>query len=70
VYLRWSMRMQFRAAGRDVDSLSVGITQLRFDEAGQIVLQQDYWDSAEGFYRHLPVVGGLIGWIGRRMHGT
>jgi predicted SnoaL-like aldol condensation-catalyzing enzyme len=70
VYVRWRMAMRFRAAGRDIDSRSIGMTLLRFDEAGLIVLHQDYWDSAEGLYRHLPVIGGLIGWIGRRIHGT
>ncbi len=25
-----------------------------------------YWDAAEGFYRHLPVIGTILGWIARR----
>jgi hypothetical protein len=70
VYVRWRMRMGLRAAGRDVNSLTAGITLLRFDDAGRIVLHQDYWDSTEGLYRHLPVVGLLINWIGDRFHGN
>lgn len=59
-YLHWSMITTFRAGGRSVTTDSIGITHLRFNAAGQIVLQQDFWDSTEGFYRHLPFVGGLI----------
>ena len=39
------------------------MTQLRFNSDGLVVLHQDYWDSAGGFYDHLPVVGGLLAWI-------
>ena len=67
VYLRWTMRTRFSVSGRDVDALTIGMTHLRFNEAGEVVIQQDFWDSTEGFYRHLPVVGGLIHWIRGRM---
>jgi len=60
VYLIWQMHASFEALGREVDSNTVGITHLRFDEDGRIILHQDFWDSAEGFYGHLPVLGGLI----------
>lgn len=63
VYLVWRMRADFTAAGRDVSSDTVGISHLRFDDQGRIVLQQDFWDSAEGLYRHLPVMGGLINYV-------
>lgn len=63
VYLIWRMQASFQAAGRRIASDTIGMSHLRFDEAGRIVLQQDFWDSAEGFYRHLPVVGGLVSYI-------
>ncbi len=59
-YLRWVMDMHFEAGGRDIHSRSIGVTQLRFDADGRIILHQDYWDGAEAFYRHLPVVGYLV----------
>lgn len=59
-YVRWQMRMQFQALWRDIDVTSVGLTHLRLDEEGKIVLHQDFWDGAEGFYAHLPVIGGQI----------
>ena len=46
---------------------SVGISHLRFDGDGKIVLHRDYWDAAGGLYEYLPVVGGLIRWIKGRL---
>lgn len=60
VYLIWQMRATFEALGREVVSNTVGVTHLRFDADGRIILHQDFWDSAEGFYGHVPVLGGLI----------
>ncbi|WP_416396672.1 nuclear transport factor 2 family protein [Allohahella sp. A8] len=59
-YVRWKMRMQFKALWREIDVTSVGLTHLRLDDNGKIVLHQDFWDGAEGFYAHLPVIGGQI----------
>ena len=59
-YLRWKMVMEFTAKGRDIRSVSIGMTQLRFNEAGKIILHQDYWDGAEGFYQHLPYIGYFV----------
>lgn len=58
-YLVWQMSATFDAAG-SVNSNTLGVTHLRFDEDGRIVLHQDFWDSSEGLYRHLPVLGQLI----------
>ena len=68
VYLVWRMHASFTPVRKPVISDTVGVTHLRFDDQGRIVLQQDFWDSAEGFYRHLPVMGALIRSIGRRFN--
>lgn len=60
VYLVWQMHATFTPVASPVRSNSLGVTHLRFGPDGRIVLQQDFWDSAEGLYRHVPVVGGLI----------
>lgn len=59
-YLRWVMHMKFTAKGRAVDSKSIGMTQIRFNAEGKVILHQDYWDGAEGFYQHLPIVGYIV----------
>lgn len=66
-YIRWVMDMTFDVRGDTIISRSIGMTQVRFDDEGRIVLHQDYWDGAEAFYRHLPVVGYLIGKIQSRL---
>lgn len=57
IYVRWIMRMQFTVMGKKVDSESIGISQLRFNEQGKIILHQDFWDGVDGFYQHLPIIG-------------
>ncbi|MGY6554445.1 MAG: nuclear transport factor 2 family protein [Wenzhouxiangella sp.] len=60
VYVRWSMEFRTRAVGRDVHSHSIGMSHLRFDEDGRVVLHQDFWDSGHGLYAHLPFVGFAV----------
>lgn len=59
-YLRWVMQMKFKVMGKSIDTKSIGISQFRFDEAGKINFQQDFWDNTAGFFGHLPLLGGLI----------
>ncbi len=61
IYLRWHMKFEFKALWRTAHSDTVGMTHLRFDNEGRIVLHQDFWDGAEGIYRHLPAIGAVIG---------
>lgn len=63
VWLRWSMRTRFSVLWRDLDITTLGVTHLRFNEDGKVILHQDYWDGVQGFYGHLPVVGGVINHI-------
>ncbi|AFJ01517.1 hypothetical protein Q7C_339 [Methylophaga frappieri] len=67
VYVRWTMTMQFKVLGKTIDSHSVGMSHLRFNEAGQIIVHQDFWDGADAFYQHLPVVGFWVRAIRNRL---
>lgn len=69
VYLIWQMRATFQPATGAVTSNTIGVSHLRFGSDGRIILQQDFWDSAEGLYRHVPVLGGLIGLVRGRFSG-
>jgi hypothetical protein len=66
-YLRWVMTMRFKVSGDMVDSKSIGMTHIRTDETGRVVIHQDYWDGIEGLYQHIPVVGYFIGKVQNRM---
>lgn len=59
-YLKWTMRMKFTALGKEVDSVSMGISQLRFNQEGKVIFHQDYWDGSENLYEHLPLIGRFV----------
>ena len=60
--------MSFDVMGNERRSNTVSMTHFRFDEQGKIIVHQDFWDSAGGFYRTLPVVGRIISWVRKGMH--
>lgn len=59
-YFRWVMTVQSKrlAAGRSITS--AGMSHVRFDAAGRVVLHQDFWDSAGGLYEHVPALGWAL----------
>lgn len=62
-YVRWLMQTRFKIMGKSLDIESIGMSHLRFNEDDKIILHQDYWDSMQGFYQHIPIIGGLLRWI-------
>lgn len=67
-YVRWQLQMSFDVMGNERRSNTVGMTHLRFDEQGKIIVHQDFWDSAGGFYQTLPVAGRIISWVRKGLH--
>ena len=67
-YFRWTMEFSAPALAGGESVHSTGISQVRFNADGKVTLHQDFWDSGKNFYRHLPVAGGVIGFIRRRLH--
>ncbi len=59
-YLKWTMHMKFKTMGRLVDSVSMGVSQVRFNNEGKIIFHQDYWDGSENLYEHLPLIGRFV----------
>jgi len=66
-YFRWIADMKFKSLKKGRVLRSHGMTHIRFDETGKVVLQQDFWDSGSGIFEHIPVLGGLIKLIKRRV---
>lgn len=56
-YLRWTMDIEFARFDKGVIHRSIGMSHLRLDDDGRILLHQDYWDAASGLFEHLPVLG-------------
>lgn len=44
-----------------------GVSRVVFDEQGFVVEHVDYWDPAGQLYEKLPILGGLIRWVRRRL---
>ncbi|MCH8526473.1 MAG: nuclear transport factor 2 family protein [Kiritimatiellae bacterium] len=63
-YLPWVMVLPARDGGDP--QRSVGVSRLRFNEDGQVIFHQDYWDSADVLVRRVPVANGLIELVRRR----
>ncbi|WP_372806939.1 nuclear transport factor 2 family protein [Pontiella sp.] len=54
-FARWTMVLESAAAkGQIIET--IGISHVRFNSAGKVVFQQDYWDTSAMLDR-LPVVG-------------
>jgi len=64
-FLSWNFL--FRLKGRGTERRIHGSSHLRFASDGRVAYHRDYWDAAEEFYEHLPLLGGLLRWIKRRL---
>jgi steroid delta-isomerase len=58
---RFEGKLRGRAWGFD------GASALRFAPDGRVAEHIDYWDAAENFYEHLPLIGCLLRRIRRRL---
>jgi len=65
--VRWTMRIKFKRFRRGQWTESIGVSHLRFDGDGRIIMHQDYWDSAGGLFEYVPVLGWAIRKIKARL---
>jgi len=65
-YVRWRMLVQAGGINDGEPVITYGVTQLRFDSNGRVLLHKDFWDSGTGLYEQLPVLGRLV----RRVRAT
>lgn len=64
-YLRWGFAFRTRQSPRP--TTIEGMSEVRFDMAGQVTSHIDHWDAAEQFYERLPVLGWVLRQIKARM---
>ncbi len=69
-YVRWTMVFAAPALSGGKAIHSVGISQVRFNRDGKVEFHRDFWDSGKNFYSHLPVVGGAVGFVRKRLEGN
>ncbi len=66
-YLRWRMDFQAPKLSKGGVIRTIGITQVRFDREGKVVMHQDFWDSSAGLFEHLPVSNQMINAVRKRL---
>lgn len=59
-YFRWVMETRLKEVRPGQTIRTIGITMVRFDAQGRVLLHQDFWDSTAGLFEHVPVVGTAI----------
>ncbi|MFY7865137.1 nuclear transport factor 2 family protein [Roseateles sp.] len=64
-FLTWDFH--FKLKGQTQPRQIHGSSHLRFGVDGRVAYHRDYWDAAEEFYEKLPLVGGLLRLIKRRL---
>jgi hypothetical protein len=67
-FLTWEFRFGFKGFQGGREQLILGATHLELSDAGLITLHRDYWDAAEELYEKMPVLGGLMRWLKRRVN--
>ncbi len=67
LYLRWEFRFRPRRLGGDGDWLITGMSEVHFDETDRVVAHLDHWDAGSQFYARLPLLGGVIRFLRRRL---
>lgn len=62
-YVRWTMEVRSKGLSGGRPITTAGMSHLRFDREGKILLHQDFWDAAAGIYQQLPVLGPAIRYV-------
>ena len=65
-YLKWDFT--FRLSPNDVQHSFEGVSRVEFGEDAKVLSHVDYWDAAFHVYEKIPLVGGLLRLIKRRLH--
>lgn len=66
-YVRWRMVYRSKKISRKQDIVTIGMSHLRFDEHGKVILHQDFWDSTRGVFEHVPLIGAGIRAVKKRL---
>lgn len=69
VVLTWDFHFRLRRYRPEQAQLIRGASHLLLAPDGRIRVHRDYWDAAEELYEKLPLLGGLMRWLKRRVNG-
>ena len=66
-FLTWDFNFRIKKYKPHVAQTIRGSSHLKFDEQGRVCYHRDYWDAAEELYEKLPIVGGLMRFLKKRV---
>nr|WP_316641624.1 nuclear transport factor 2 family protein [uncultured Roseateles sp.] len=65
-FLTWNFLFRLKSRPLQLQTIH-GSSHLRWNAQGRVSYHRDYWDAAEQFYEKLPLLGGLLRWIKKRL---
>lgn len=64
-FISWDF--EFRLRGQAAQRRIHGSSHLRFGADGRVAYHRDYWDAGEQLYEQIPLLGGLLRLIKKRL---
>ena len=64
--VKWTFEGRLRALHGRPWRLT-GMSEIRLDKDGHVILHADYWDAAGEFYTLLPMIGPMMRWLRSRV---
>jgi steroid Delta-isomerase len=66
-FLAWDFQFRIKRYQPEEMQTIRGSSHVRWDANGKVSFHRDYWDAAEELYEKLPLLGGLMRFLKRRM---
>lgn len=66
-YLRWTMSYRHPRLKSGAPITLEGCSLLIWNAEGKVVRHQDFFDAGALLYEHIPLLGGVIRWLRRRL---
>ena len=66
-FLAWDFKFHMKKFRPDIEQTIRGSSHLKFDVTNRVVFHRDYWDAAEELYEKLPLLGGFMRFLKKRV---
>lgn len=66
-FITWDFTFRMKRFNTTTIQCCRGSSHLVFDSNNQIYYHRDYWDAAEELYEKIPVLGGFMRWLKRKV---
>ena len=66
-FLTWDFSFRIKKYKPTVAQIIRGSSHLKFDAHDRVCYHRDYWDAAEELYEKLPLIGGIVRFLKRRV---